>query len=273
MKRIFCAALLVTLTVCPSWAKGEKNFKTPQLAVNALHDALKDKNLEQLRVIFGPELKGLLEPEERDEAMRVLAKAMAEHWSLAPTEEGGRILRLGAEGWPFPVPLAKGGQGWHFDTTNGMEEILNRRVGRNELLTIATLHRLVSAQKEYQAKQGAYAARMLSNPGQHDGLYWKASSAQDQSPLEKALGHAFQFAEGHVQGSPWFGYHYQIRPGQGFEVIAYPVNYGKSGVMSFICNQEGQVYQKDLGAETLNTVKALESFAPDSSWSPVSEKL
>jgi hypothetical protein len=273
MKRIFWTALLVGLAVCPSWAKGEKSFKTPKLAVHALLDALKSKNGSQLSAIFGPELKGVLEPQERDEAIRVLSKAFAEHWSLVPSEEGGRILRLGAEGWPFPVPLARGGQGWHFDTTSGMEEILNRRVGRNELLTIATLHRLMVAQKEYQAKQGSFATRLLSNPGQHDGLYWKAPSAQDQSPLEKALGHAFQFAEGHVQGSPWFGYHYQIRPGQGFELIAYPVNYARSGVMSFVCNQEGQIYQKDLGVDTLNTVKAMESFAPDSSWIPVNEKL
>lgn len=273
MRKTLVAALLATLAITPVWAKGEKNFRSPQLAVKALSEALTQKNHEQLRAIFGPDLKGVLAPEERDEAIRVLSKVIAEHWSLAPTEEGGRILRLGAEGWPFPVPLAKGSGGWHFDTSNGIEEILNRRVGHNELLTIATLHRVIAAEKEFQAKENAYATRLLSSPDKHDGLYWKATSAKDKSPLEKALGHAFKYAEGHVAGDPWFGYHYQIRPGQGFEVIAYPVNYGKSGVMSFVCNQDGVIYEKDLGADTLNTVKALESFTPDDSWTPVHEKI
>lgn len=273
MKKTLVAALLAALAAGPVLAEGEKNFKTPQLAVKAFSQALAHKDQNGMRAIFGPGLKGILAPEERDEAMRVLGRVIQEHWSLAPTEGGGRILRLGAEGWPFPVPLAKGPSGWHFDTTNGMEEILNRRVGHNELLTIQTLNRVIAAEKAYQAKENAYATRILSTPGKHDGLYWKSTSKADKSPLEKALGHAFKYAEGHVQGAPWFGYHYQMRPGKGFEVIAYPVNYGKSGVMSFVCNQEGVLYQKDLGAETHNVVKALESFAPDDSWILVNEKL
>ena len=271
MKKTLVAALLACLAAAPVLAEGEKNFKTPQLAVKALARALTAKDQKAMGAIFGPSLKGLMAPEEREESVRVLGQAIQEHWALAPTEEGHRILRLGAEGWPFPVPLAKGPGGWHFDTTNGMEEILNRRVGHNELLTISTLHRVMAAEKAYQAKESAYATRILSTPGKHDGLYWKSTSKSDKSPLEKALGHAFKYAEGHHQGAPWFGYYYQMRPGKGFEVIAYPVNYGKSGVMSFICNQEGVIYQKDLGAETHNVVKAMESFATDDSWSQVHE--
>lgn len=273
MRKTLISVMLAALTAAPALAEGEKNFKTPQMAVKAFSQALAHKDQKSMGAIFGPGLKGVLAPEERDEAMRVLGRVIQERWSLAPTESGGRILRLGAEGWPFPVPLAKGPGGWHFDTTNGMEEILNRRVGHNELLTISTLHRIIAAEKTYQARENAYAARFLSTPGKHDGLYWKSTSKSDRSPLEKALGHAFKYAEGHVQGAPWFGYHYQIRPGQGFEVIAYPVNYGKSGVMSFVCNQEGVIYQKDLGADTHNVVKTLESFAPDESWMQVHEKL
>lgn len=273
MKKTLVAALMAVMAAAPALAEGEKNFKTPQLAVKAFSQALAHKDQNQMRALFGPGLKGLLAPEEREEAIRVLGRVIQEHWSLAPTEEGGRILRLGAEGWPFPVPLAKGPAGWHFDTSNGMEEILNRRVGHNELLTIATLHRLVAAEKAYQAKENAYATRMLSSPGKHDGLYWKSTSKADKSPLEKSLGKAFKYAEGHVAGAPWFGYHYQIRPGQGFEIIAYPVNYGKSGVMSFVVNQEGVIYQKDLGAQTHNVVKGLESFASDDTWTQVNEKL
>ncbi len=263
--------ILACLAAAPVWADGEKNFKTPQLAVKAFSQALIQKDSKQMGALFGPKLKGVLAPEEREEAIRVLGRAIQERWSLAPTEEGGRILRLGEEGWPFPVPLTKGSAGWHFDTTNGIEEILNRRVGHNELLTISTLHRVIAAEKAYQAKESAYATRILSTPGKHDGLYWKSTSKTDKSPLEKALGHAFKYAQGHHEGSPWFGYYYQLRPGQGFEVIAYPVNYGKSGVMSFVCNQDGVIYQKDLGAETHNQVKAMGSFAPDDSWSQVHE--
>ncbi|MBX3171440.1 MAG: DUF2950 family protein [Candidatus Eremiobacteraeota bacterium] len=272
MRKILIATWLAALSAAPALAEGEKNFKTPQLAVKAFSQALVKKDQNGMRAIFGPRLKGLLASEERDEAMRVLGRVIQEHWSLAPTEEGGRILRLGAEGWPFPVPLAKGPAGWHFDTTSGLEEILNRRVGHNELLTISTLHRLIAAEKAYQAREKTYATRILSTPGKHDGLYWKSTSKTDRSPLENALGHAFKYAEGHVEGAPWFGYRYQIRPGPGFEVIAYPVNYGKSGVMSFVCNQEGVIYQKDLGAKTYNVIKTLESFAPDDSWTQVNEK-
>lgn len=272
MKKTVIVTLLAALSAAPVLAKGEKNFKTPQLAVKAFSQALAKRDQHGMRALFGPGLQGLLAPEEREESMRVLGRVIQEHWSLAPTEAGGRILRLGAEGWPFPVPLAKGSGGWHFDTDDGMEEILNRRVGHNELLTISTLHRVIAAEKAYQAKENSYASRILSTPGKHDGLYWKSTSKTDKSPLEKALGHAFKYAEGHVEGAPWFGYHYQMRPGQGFEVIAYPVNYGKSGVMSFVCNQEGVIYQKDLGAGTHNVVKTLESFAPDDSWTQVHEK-
>lgn len=269
MKKTLFAALLL---LAPAWAEGEKNFKTPQLAVKAFSQALVKKDQTQMRALFGPGLKGLLGPEEQQESMRTLGRAIQEHWSLAPTEDGSRILRLGAEGWPFPVPLTKGSGGWHFDTEDGMEEILNRRVGRNELLTISTLHRLVAAEKSFHAKENAYTTHVHSSPGKHDGLYWKSTSKTDISPLEKSLGQAFRYAEGRKVGDPWFGYYYQIRPGQGFEILAFPVNYGKSGVMSFVCNQDGKLYQKDLGAETANVVKTLESFTPDDSWLPVNEK-
>lgn len=269
MKKTLLAALLL---LAPAWAEGEKNFKTPQLAVQAFSQALAKNDHKAMQAIFGPNLNGLLGPEERAASMRVLGRAIQEHWALAPTEEGGRILRLGAEGWPFPVPLTKDGNGWRFNTEHGLEEILNRRVGRNELLTISTLHRLVAAEKTYKAKENSYTTQVHSTPGKHDGLYWKSTSKTDKSPLEKSLGQAMRYAEGRKAGDPWFGYYYQIRPGQGFEILAYPVHYGKSGVMSFVCNQDGVLYQKDLGAETAEVVKTLESFTPDDTWLPVNEK-
>jgi hypothetical protein len=216
-------------------------------------------------------------------------------WRRMP--DGGQILLVGADNFPFPIPLKKndGGQ-WFFDTAAGKDEILNRRIGRNELAIIEVCEAVADAEAEYfsgvhdgeTTKQ--YALKFISDPGKQNGLYWKSPEGQPESPLGPLA--AFATSEGYTakpEGhTPFHGYYFRMLKGQGknapggakdyvvdgkmvggFAFVAYPAEYGNSGVMTFMINQDGVVLQKDLGKTTTETATAMTEFDPDSSWSPV----
>jgi hypothetical protein len=210
--------------------------------------------------------------------------------------EGRAILQVGADDWPFPAPIVKHGKAWAFDANAGREEILNRRVGRNELDTVQTLLAVVDAQREYAATDADgngyadYAKRFRSSPGKKDGLYWDASAGQAESPLGPLV--AVAATEGYGKQAKkdagpaaYHGYHYRILRSQGshanggtydymvgdkllggFAVVAWPANYGSSGVMTFLVNHEGVVYEKDLGPRTAALAASMTRFDPDTTW-------
>ncbi len=204
-----------------------------------------------------------------------------------------KSLCLGDNAWSWPIPLVRDGKGWRFDIVEGREELLNRRIGRNELWTLTALHELVGAQQEYLSvpRDGnlpAYAQKFRSSEGKHDGLYWSSEDEEELSPLGDLL------AESDSWGSephPFFGYFYRMLTSQGenapggvknyldetglmtdgFAAVAWPATYGNSGIMTFVINQRGIVFQKDLGADTEQAVAAITSFDPDESWAPTGD--
>jgi hypothetical protein len=218
-------------------------------------------------------------------------------WRKMP--DGGQILLVGADNFPFPIPLKKNADGqWYFDTAAGRDEVLNRRIGRNELAIIAACGAVADAEAQYHSqprdgdKTKQYAVKFISDPGKQNGLYWKADDGQPASPLGPLA--AFATAEGYTaktEGHTAFhGYYFRMLKGQtdktpggakdyvvngkmtgGFAFVAYPAEYGNSGVMSFIMNQDGVLLQKDLGKTTTETATAMNLFDPDPSWTIVEE--
>jgi hypothetical protein len=226
-------------------------------------------------------------------------KAYDEKNSLVAEGEN-MVLEVGNDAWPFPVPLVKKGESWFFDTVQGKEELLNRRIGRNELDTIQTCLAAVDAQREYAMKARdilgttVYAEKFQSDPGKKNGLYWETKEGEELSPL--GLGIARAKAEGYDPGLSsngpiaFHGYYYRMLKAQGadaaggaydyvvngkmiggFAVLAYPAEYGNSGVMSFMVNHDGIVYQKDLGDDTEQTASEMKAFNPDKSWTKVAD--
>jgi len=282
----------VWLASLPLGAEGPAVFKSPREAVVALQKATTANDAAWLK-LFGDESQKLMDPtpEGRKEARRLLGLLLKERWSLSSLPENHQLLRLGKEGWPFPVPLKKSAQGWSFDAVSGAEEILNRRIGRNELAVIETCTRLVKAEDLYHAgdrdgdKVREYTSLMLSATGQKDGLYWAAAKGQKPSPLQHALHESWKFAEGRTKGAPWFGYHCRFLPAQGeaaaggarpyvvngqqvggWALVAYPAQYGSTGVMTFLCNQDGTIFEKDLGPDSRQQAEAMTEFNPGEGW-------
>jgi hypothetical protein len=205
------------------------------------------------------------------------------------------VLIIGREDWPFPIPLVRKDSTWRFDTAAGREEILFRRIGRNELSAIQACLAYVDAQQAYAevgvAGNGVYAQRIVSRPGKKDGLYWPAQSGADESPLGELAANAA--AEGYRVGeqrAPYHGYYYKVLTRQGrnasggtldyivrgrmiggFALVAYPAEYGNSGVMTFIVNHQGDVYEKDLGPNTARVAASMTAFNPDNTWRRVSD--
>jgi hypothetical protein len=273
----------------------QKTFATPEDAVVALVDANKAGDLNALRALFGAAGEKLLDSGDpvRDERSReVFLVAYMEKAALMTVSPTREILYVGNEEWPFPIPLVKQGQAWRFDTAAGAQEILHRRIGRNELTTIQVCQAYVDAQQEYAAQAhdgkpaGVYAQKIASTPGKHDGLYWKSEDPEQLSPLGELAAEAA--AEGYriVKGQPaaYHGYVFRILTGEGdsagsyivngemsggFALLAIPAVYGSSGVMSFMVNQNGVVYEKDLGPNTTAIAAKINQFNPDSGWQKV----
>ena len=225
---------------------------------------------------------------------RVLAAYDAKHQVVMEGADKAALV-IGNEDWPFPIPLVRKDGSWRFDTAAGREEILFRRIGRNELSAIQACLAYVDAQQEYAEKgvagNGVYAQRIVSQPGKKDGLYWPAQAREDESPLgELAAGAATEGYRFGQQRIPYHGYYYRVLTRQGpsapggaldyvvrgrmiggYALVAYPAQYGNSGVMTFVVNHRGTVFEKDLGANTARFVAGMTAFNPDSTWQRVSE--
>jgi hypothetical protein len=278
----------------------QKGYSSAEEAVKTFVDAIKSNNNKELLSIFGPDAKELIysgDPvSDRQRRERFIGEYDKKN-SLA--QEGEKmVLVVGEKDWPFPIPLVKKGDQWFFDTKAGKEEILDRRIGRNELSTIQTMLAIVDAEREYAMKDRdnnallEYAQKFRSDPGKKNGLYWETKEGEEPSPLGELVAKAR--AEGYSQRKsegkpvPYYGYYYRILKAQGenapggaydyvvkskmiggFAVVAYPATYGNSGVMTFIVNHDGVVYQKDLGGDTGKKAKEMQKFDPDSTWKKV----
>jgi hypothetical protein len=278
-----------------------KSFSSPEEAVEAAVTAARNNNEKEMVAIFGSGAKELLfsadavaDKQRREEFL----VAYAESHRLV-TEGQDTILLVGKQDWPLPIPLVKRGNAWVFNIEKGKEEILNRRIGENELYTIQTLLAVVDAQREYamEDRDGdgllEYAQKFVSDPGKKNGLYWEAKPGERQSPLGPIMARAR--SEGYkgqasTATSPYHGYYYRILTAQGknapggaysyivkgkmiggFAVVAYPAEYGNSGVMTFVVNHDGNVFQKDLGKNTVATGRSMKEYNVDSTWSEIRE--
>jgi hypothetical protein len=297
---IISVMLLFTFACGLSYAAGQKSFGSPEEAVKAMLEAVRTDNSSELIVIFGPAGEELIYSgdEAQDKAKRErFAKAYEEKNRLERIGEKRVILHVGIDDWPMPIPIAKVGKRWQFKTEEGKREILARRIGRNELSAIQVCLAYVDAQIEYAEGRGKnqlaeYAQRFASGQGKKDGLCWEAKEGSPPSPMGPQIAIACKetfvgsnSGEGPV---PYHGYFYKILRGQGrnapggaydyvidgrmvggFALIAYPARYGVSGVMTFVVNQDGVVYQKDLGKNTEKLANTVVLFDPDKTWQKV----
>jgi hypothetical protein len=295
-----CTLLLAIITpqsIRAQAASGQKTFPTASAAAAALAAAARSGNQEELLAILGPAGKDLIssgDPIQDKNAQQSFAKHYAEKHSLSHEAQGIETVLVGPNDWPMPIPIVRDGTSWYFDSTRGREEVLNRRIGENELGAIAVCEGYVQAQKEYASKAhdglpaGIYAQRLTSTEGKHDGLYWKPLPGQPESPLGPAVAEAA--AEGYTGGSgpaPYHGYFYKLLKEQGpdaeggaksylvdgklsggFALLAYPANYGNGGIMTFMVDQDGNILQKDLGDDTVNLARQITSYNPGQDWLP-----
>jgi hypothetical protein len=292
-------ALAITLLPGCKTVPAQAQFTTPDQAAAALQQALKAKNQEPMHAIFGREwmavcASGDAVADQHDR--EVVALAMDQSWHWAPRGDDTQELIIGDERWPFPVPLVKTGSEWRFDSQEGREEVLSRRIGGNELGVISICREYVRAQQEYASQShdrktaGAYAQHFRSAPGLQDGLYWKRQRGGARSPFEALVDSGIEagYDPNKPDATPFRGYCFWILKAQGpaapggkrsyvvngemtggFALLAYPAKYASSGVMTFIVGQDGVVYQKDFGKDTLSQATRLQEFNPDSSWTPV----
>jgi hypothetical protein len=278
-------------------ANAQRTFDTPQAAVAALVAAAKADDENVLLEILGAQHREVVVTSDKvqDREGRERFARAAGTYQLLRAENDGRItLLVGAEAWPLPIPLVKSAAGWRFDTAAGAEEIINRRIGRNELAAIEVLRFYVNAQRQYASrprdgtKVRQFAQTLRSTPGKHDGLYWDADATKgdELSPFGPLVGDA----SSRKRGAPYNGYYYKILKSQGaaapagrynyvingrmlagYALIAYPADYGKSGVKTFIVNHYGDVYEKDLGPQTAQRAAAVSEYNPDSTWKAVAD--
>jgi hypothetical protein len=283
------AALLIV--VMASAAGAQQSFKTAEEAADALASAARAGDRKGLLAVLGRDGAEIVSSGDAvaDAATRqqFVAAYDAKH-ELAMEGADKAVLIIGRDDWPFPIPLVRRDGAWQFDTAAGREEILYRRIGRNELSTIQTCLAYVDAQNEYAEKgiagNGIHAQRIVSRPGKKDGLYWPAQTGADESPLGELAAAAEGYRAGQ-QPMPYHGYYYRILTRQGanapggaldyivggkmiggFALVAYPAEYGNSGVMTFLVNHRGIVYEKDLGPRTGAIAARMSAFNPDRTW-------
>jgi len=277
------------------------SFASADEAVGALIAALTANNTGELKRIFGPDSEALInsgDPIADQQRREGFLDSYTQQHKLVPAGDDRMVLDVGTGDWPMPIPLVKDGALWRFDTAAGAQEIINRRIGRNEVAAIRVSLSYVDAQKDYfdRVKQasgaGEYAQRLVSTPNQHDGLYWPAAAGELESPLAPLVNQASE--EGYpsepTSGKriPYQGYYFHILKGQGdhapggakdymaggkmtggFALVAWPATYGVSGIMTFLVDQDGVVFQKDLGEHTAALGTAMTRFDPDISWARV----
>jgi hypothetical protein len=282
----------------------QATFSTPQDAMQALVRAAKTGDPREVAGLFGPDGKQLLSGDRVQDRDRVKRFAANLEESARLQQDGSSYtILVGKNGWPFPIPIVRQGDGWEFDTKAGLNEILNRRIGEDELSAIATCRAYAVAQWEYYTESGAdtqglavYAQKFMSSPGRHDGLYWETAAGEKPSPLgelvadARAEGYGPRNRKARPSGAPrkphpFHGYFFRILTAQGpsapggkfsyiingnmiagYALVAYPAKWGNSGVMTFLINQQGRVYEKNLGPETAKTAAAMTEYNPDPSW-------
>ena len=297
---LLTAILAISASVSDSRA-GEgvqTRFRSPEEAVQALVNATKADDLKGMLAILGPGSKDVISSGDSvaDNASRdKFVTSYEQKHSLEARGVDTKVLHIGADDWSMPIPIVREGNGWGFDIGKGKREILNRRIGRNELHVIDVIDAYVDAQHEYASRDCSgggrveFAQRFISSPGSRDGLYWKSREGEQQSPLGPLIAQAAKegySAEGNL--SPFHGYIFKIIKGQGkhakggpykylvkdkmilgFALVAYPAEYGNSGVMTFLVNQEGIIYEKNLGKNSRRLAEAITVYNPDKSWKKV----
>jgi hypothetical protein len=305
---MFCggAALLAqSQTATKAMAGNQTTFSSPEEAMKAMVSATRAKDRAAVAKILGPDSEQVFsgDPVEDDKDMAGFAESAAESASLRKDSEEKYTILVGKDKWPSPIPIVKQGNEWVFDTKAGLDEILNRRIGENELSAITTCRSYVLAQWEYFTEAdntnhpglNVYAQKFISSPGMQDGLYWDTSEDDKPSPFGKWITDAR--AEGYTPGaratdasgvrhrSPYHGYYFKILKRQGahapggkysyiingnmiagYALIAYPEKWGNSGMMTFIVNQQGRVYEKNLGANTATAAVAITEYDPEQTW-------
>ncbi len=249
---------------------GQKTFSSAQAAAQALATAAQNNDEKAMLAILGPSGKEVVssgDEAEDSDSRATFAKRYQEMHRLVKEQDGTTILYIGAHNWPTPIPLVQKGSVWYFDTEAGKKEILYRRIGRNEMSAIRICQELVSAQKEYAEQHGGqYAQKIFSDEGQHDGLYWKAANGEPQSPVGPLVADAVATGYAKSQNgapTPYRGYYFHVLAGaekSGFAFVAYPAEYRSSGVMTFIVNQDGVVYERDLGRKTETAAKGMKKY-------------
>ncbi len=281
-------------------AAQQTTFATPAAAVDALIAANRANDLRELLAILGPESAKLIDSGDPVADSGGRARFVAAYDEVHKLERDGRdkvILVVGREEWPLPIPLVRQQSVWRFDAQVGATEILDRRIGRDELAVIEVCRAYVTAQREYaalRAKSGGpaeYAQHFMSAPGQRDGLYWPVKPGEEESPLGPLIAQAraagYTPGAPHSEPRPYYGYDFRILTRQGryapggvrdyvadghmtggFALLAYPATYGDSGIMTFILNQDGIVYQKNFGAATAQIAQQITEYDPDASWQP-----
>ncbi|MCD2452282.1 DUF2950 domain-containing protein [Methylicorpusculum oleiharenae] len=275
-----------------------KGFQNPDDAAKALLEAVSGEGTDQLIALFGSDEAELLssgdEVEDKNNRLNFVALGQ-EKMGIELIGEDKAIIHLGNTDWPFPIPIVKKGDNWLFDAEQGRQEILNRRIGRNELSTIGAIKGYIEAQFEYANADrddddvSEYAQKLHSEPGKFDGLFWEVEEGQPQSPLGPLIAEAravgYKAKSGAEKPSPYHGYYYRILTRQGrnapggkydyiinknmiagFGLVAFPAQYGSSGIMTFVVNHQGKIYQKDLGPKTAAIVEKINEYNPDSTW-------
>ena len=291
--------VLLVVPSAPGADVAQKTFPTAEAAAEALVAAARADDTTAMLQILGPDAKSLVisgDPVADDAARERFVSSWDEGHQLVPGAGDTTVVQTGKDAWPLPIPLVDTTDGWRFDTDAGRDEMINRRVGANELATIQTCLAYVDAQRDYQdmnpqqAKIAPYAQKVASTPGKKDGLYWDGAEGEPESPLGPLFASAR--GEGYAPGKgkpiPYHGYYYRILTAQGphapggaydyvvrgqmiggFALVAYPAEYASSGVMTFLVNHDGVVYEKDLGADTAKIARAMKTFDPDDTWRKV----
>jgi hypothetical protein len=301
IRRLVCAlSCALALLAAPPLLADQPRFASPEAALEAFRTALASGDGRALLELFGPEHEAELVGADPASARQTLAAARLaaeEALSLAPGEAPGtRVILMGRLGWPMPIPLVEEPAGWRFDTAEGLEEIVDRRIGEHELAVIRAMRAYVAAQLAYASADRMgdgvpqYAQRLISSEGRRDGLYWPAGSGEEPSPLAPLAASEADYLRYSRAGEPYYGYRFKIltRQGEhapggaydyvingrmiaGFALLAWPADYGNSGIMTFKVSHLGQVFEKDLGEATEELAAVLDAYDPDSSWMVVED--
>jgi hypothetical protein len=292
-------ALALGTPIAVSAADIGQTFATPEAAVSALLAAANAGDSNAFRVIFGPVGVEIQNPDRVQAAneLKAFNAAVSQYQRLVHASEAKCVLEIGDNAWPFPVPIVKQNGQWFFDTEAGKDEIFNRHIGKNELATLQSVRAYVEAQREYASKDRdgdevlEYAQMFRSTPGMKDGLYWPQDLDGEISPLgplvaeAQAQGYGRNPREEGAEPAPFHGYFFKVLTGQGkhapggkysyvingnmiggFALAAWPAEYGESGIMAFVVNQQGRVYQKNLGPGTAKAAEAMKAYDPDKTW-------